>query len=66
MRRPVLKKYLAADKVSCSRTHHSDSTGGEAPIATLLSHQLKHCALTGSPSKLLQPCTKILGASAYI
>ena len=26
---PGLKQYLAADKVSCSRTQHNDSTGGE-------------------------------------
>ena len=27
---PGLKQYLAANKVSCSRTQHNDSAGGEA------------------------------------
>ena len=30
---PGLKQYQAADKVSCSRTQHSDSAGGLQPNA---------------------------------
>ena len=29
---PGLNKFLAANKVSCSRTQHSDSTSGETPV----------------------------------
>ena len=47
---PVLNQYKAADKVSCSRTQRSDSTGSESrtsnPLITILMlYQLSHCAL---------------------
>ena len=45
---PGLNQYKAADKVSCSRTQHSDSAGGEArpskpSIPSLTGYQLSHC-----------------------
>ena len=45
---PGLKKYLTADKVSCSKTQHSDS--GESrtsnpSIPSLTLYPLSHCAL---------------------
>ena len=46
----VLNQYVAADKVSCSKTQRSDSAGGESGtsqplIANLKRYQLSFCAL---------------------
>ena len=45
-----LDQYLAADKVTCSRIEHSDSTGDESQTSTrsirnLMLYQLSHCGL---------------------
>ena len=37
---PGLNQYLAGDKVSCSRTQHSDSAGGESRTCNPSSHSL--------------------------
>ena len=47
---PGLNHYKVADKVSCSRTQNSDSTGGESQtcnpsIPGLTLYQLSNCAL---------------------
>ena len=58
-----LYKYQAVDKVSCSRTHHSDSAGGEAqtsnpliPSLTLYqpSHSAPHTLIETAPVDCLE------------
>ena len=47
---PVMNQYRAADKVSCSKTQHSDSTGGEAQTSnpSILPTEPLHSATTKS------------------
>ena len=55
-----LNQYWAADKVSCSRTQHSDSAGGETrtsnpSIPSLTLYHLSHCAPLALCSSILMP-----------